>query len=216
MLEIREIRKSYGETAVLLGASLRMEPGVWLGLAGRNGCGKSTLLGIAAQVLPSDGGDILCGGVSVLGDRRFLRKKLGYVPQEDALCDFLTVEQQLALWRSAVEAADPETEQLLDLGEIAKKRIDRLSGGQRKRLSIAMALQTRPEYLIMDEAFSSLDTVYRERLAQWITQQCARGMSVLWCSHDTGELERLCTRLCALRGGVIVPLEQDNTRQGDQ
>lgn len=214
MLEVREIYKSFGEAAVLCGASLCLKPGECLGLIGRNGCGKSTLLRIVAQVMRPDRGEILCSGVSVLGDRCFLRTRLGYVPQEDALCEFLTARQQLELWCSAVGGADSSVTELLDIDEIAKKPVSQLSGGQRKRLSIAMALQNRPEYLIMDEAFSALDTVYRERLSQYLADRCAAGTSVLWCSHDAGELEKMCHRCCTLSGGVIVPAKLDAARQG--
>ena len=203
MLEIVDICKAFGGNAVLCGASLVLQPGDCLGLAGRNGCGKSTLMRIAAQIMRPDSGKILLDGKNVQGDRQFLRKRLGYVPQEDALCDFLTAGQQLRLWRSAVNAADEETAELLELDRLADKPVSRMSGGERKRLSIAMALQSRPDYLLMDEAFSALDAVYRERMSQWISDNCYRGMSVLWCSHNADELERLCAHVCALEEGQI-------------
>ena len=202
VLEIKNISKAFGDNQILLGVSLAMEPGKCLGLMGRNGCGKSTLMRIIAQVMAPDGGDILLDGKSVLGDRVFLRKKLGYVPQEDALAEFLTAGQQLKFWQKAVEAENREINELLDIDELGKKRISTLSGGQKKRLSIAMALQASPEYLVMDEAFSALDSEYRDRMTLWLEKSLARGLSVLWCSHDEAELNGLCHKKLILRGGI--------------
>lgn len=184
-----------------------MKSGIWLGLSGPAGCGKSTLLNIITQNRIPDSGDILCDGKSVLADRCFWRKKLGYVPQKDDLCNALTVEQQLALWRCAVRSAEPDMETLLDLAEIGKLQICQLSAAQRKRLSVAMAFQNSPEYLFMDEALSCLEPVYQERILQWITEKCRLGMSVLWCSRNEEGLDRLCSERYVLQNGIITQVK---------
>lgn len=206
MLEIRDIHKSFGENKILRGVSLAIEPGQCTALVGSNGCGKSTLMRIIAQTAKPDKGQILCQGKSVIGDRAFLRSRLGYVPQEDALAEGLSVRQQLDFWRKAVGSENREICALLDIPEIEKKPIHTLSGGQKKRLSIAMALQSSPEYLIMDEAMSSLDSRYKALLIQWLKNQLEKGLAILWCSHDHAELEQLCGKKLALRDGVAVEI----------
>jgi len=202
VLQVKNISKAFGDNHVLHSVNLNLEEGHCLGLAGRNGCGKSTLMRIIAQIIPPDGGEILEDGKAVLGDRSFLRTKLGYVPQEDALAEFLTAGQQLRFWQKAVEAENREILELLDFSEIEKKPISALSGGQRRRLSIAMALQNDPKYLIMDEAFSALDSVYRERLTHWLKEELNEGRAVLWCSHDEAEIKELCRECIILREGI--------------
>lgn len=207
MLRVCNVTKTYGNHAVLNGVSLTLEAGVCLGLVGQNGSGKSTLMRIIAQVTHPDTGDILLQEKSVLGDRQFLRRNLGYVPQEDAIPHFLTVNQQMCFWQSAVEAKNPEILELLDIPALEKQRISALSGGQRKRLSIAMALQSRPNYLVMDEALSALDSVYRTRMIDWLRGQIASGIAVLWCSHDLDELKSLCQKSVILCDGLAVDIK---------
>ena len=101
MLEVRELCKSYGGRQVLAPVSFVLPPGRCLGLAGSNGSGKSTLLRLLAQVQRPDGGDVLYRGRSVLGDRQFLRRTLGYAPQSAELAAGLTVAGQLKLWQRA-------------------------------------------------------------------------------------------------------------------
>ena len=94
-----------------------------------------------------------------------------------------------------------------------KKRISELSGGQRKRVSIALAIQARPDYLVADEAFASLDAEYRERFAAWMRSRCEDGMAVLWCTHDAQELRRMCGRAVLLDGGVTRTVSADEAVQ---
>lgn len=203
MLELADICKAYNNTPVIDGAQLRLKPGQCIGLAGKNGSGKSTLLRIIAQIIPPDSGDILEGGRSVLRDREFLRQSVGYVPQSDALAPFLTVEQQLKFWQRAVGSKYPPAQELLGLDELLKKKISELSGGQRKRLSIALAMQSSPRYLIMDEAFSSLDSQYRAQVSAWLSGRIKDGGAVIWCSHDLGEIDRLCQSCFLLLDGKL-------------
>ncbi|MDE6897651.1 MAG: ATP-binding cassette domain-containing protein, partial [Lawsonibacter sp.] len=140
MLEVRQLCKSYGGRQVLSPVSFVLPPGQCLGLAGSNGSGKSTLLRLMAQIERPDGGEILFEGRSVLGDRRFLRSTLGYVPQSAELARELTVGQQLKLWQSACALSGPLPGwvlELLGLEPLLAKPIGALSGGMSQRVSIA-------------------------------------------------------------------------------
>ena len=208
MLEVRQLCKSYGGRQVLAPASFVLPPGQCLGLAGSNGSGKSTLLRLLAQIQRPDSGDILFQGRSVLGDRHFLRRQLGYVPQSAELAAGLTVEGQLKLWQRACGLTGPvpgEVLELLGLEELLRRPIRALSGGMAQRVSIALALLSRPQVLLMDESTAGLDQDYVPRLLDWLEGvYLPGGGSVIWCSHHPAELERLCGAVLRLEDGKLV------------
>ena len=207
MLEIRQISKRYGGRQALSPISFVLPPGQCLGLAGSNGSGKSTLLRLIAQVEKPDSGDILLEGKSVLGDRRFLRHTLGYVPQSAELLQELTVGQQIKLWQSACEVSGPppgDILELLGLEPLFKTPVRALSGGMAQRVSVALALIARPQILLMDEATAGLDRDYVPRLLDWLEGFTAGGGSLVWCSHRPEELERLCGAVLRLEDGKLI------------
>lgn len=207
MLEIRQLCRSYGGRQALLPISFFLPPGQCLGLAGHNGSGKSTLLRLIAQIERPDGGDVRYEGKSVLGDRRFLRGALGYVPQRPELAQELTVKQQLELWQAACGLSGPLPEDiaaLLGLEPLLRKPIRSLSGGMAQRVNIALALLARPRVLLMDEATSGLDQDYVPKLLDWLEAYLAAGGSLIWCSHHQAELERLCGAVLTLEEGRLV------------
>lgn len=204
MLEVREICKSYHEQRALLPVSFQLRPGECLGVAGVNGSGKSTLLRLLAQAQRPDSGSILFQGRPVLGDREFLRRHLGYVPQDNELAEELTAGQQLALWLAACgcrHGLPEELAELLGLKPLLPCRLGELSGGMQRRVSIAMALSTGADVLIMDEATTGLDEGYREALLTWMEAFLKRGGCAVWCSHQREELERICGRCIHMRKG---------------
>lgn len=208
MLEVRQLCKSYGDRQALAPISFVLPPGQCLGLAGSNGSGKSTLLRLLAQIESPDGGDVLFQGRSVLGDRQFLRKKLGYVPQSAELGRELTVRRQLRLWQAACEISAPlpgDILELLGLEPLLKKPVHALSGGMAQRVSIALALLSRPAVLLMDESTAGLDQDYVPRLLDWLEKYVSGGGSLIWCSHNPAELERLCGAVLRLENGRLIP-----------
>ena len=204
MFEAKALCKSYRGRQVLSPVSFRLPAGQCLGIAGENGSGKSTLLRLLAQIERPDSGDILFRGRSVLRDRKFLRAHLGYVPQDNELAPGLTAAQQLKLWRSACGHSGPlsgEIVEVLGLTELLKVRTEDLSGGMQRRVSIAMALLSQPDILVMDEATTGLDRSYCPQLLDWLEGFLARGGRIVWCSHHADELERLCGSCIRLCGG---------------
>lgn len=207
MFEVQGVCKSYGGRQVLAPVCFCLPAGQCIGVAGSNGSGKSTLLQLLAQVLRPDSGDIRYDGRSILGDRKFLRGKVGYVPQENDLAADLTVRRQLLLWQSACGRGGDLPQdilRMLGLEELLPRRISTLSGGMQRRVSIAMALLTRPEVLIMDEATGGLDSSYCPVLFDWLEDHLRRGGCLIWCSHRQEELDRLCGNVLLLQDGKII------------
>ena len=208
MLEIRGLCKSYGGRQALAPVSFVLPEGRCLGLAGSNGSGKSTLLRLMAQIERPDGGQLLHRGRNVLGDRRFCRREVGYVPQRAELVEELSVKGQLTLWQRACGLGGPlpgDVLELLGLEELLPRPVRALSGGMAQRVSIAMALLPRPGILLMDEATTGLDRAYVPRLLDWLEAFLAGGGSLVWCSHHREELERLCGAVLRLEDGRVQP-----------
>lgn len=206
MLHIDGLCKSYDGRMILEPVSFYLPAGFCLGITGANGAGKSTLLRLVAQLEAPDAGTLRLGGVSILGDRRFMRTKVGYVPQNNDLMEDLTVQQQLKLWQSACGLSGPLPEDilsLLDIGPMLKKRIRTLSGGMQRRVSITMALLSRPDILILDEATAGLDRDHRSAFLAYLEQFLHRGGRILFCSHDPEELARLCGSYLHLQSGRV-------------
>lgn len=205
MLEIKGVSKSYHGRKVLSDVSFSLVAGTCIGIAGDNGSGKSTLLRLLAQVHHSDGGEILYQGKSIMGDKEFYRKHVGYVPQHSELLPGLTVRQQLKLWQSACGVTGPVSEQImqmLGIEPLLPIRTQELSGGQQRRVSIAMALLSEPDILIMDEVTAGLDVGYCENLLSWLEEYLKRGGRIIWCSHHAQEMMRLCSSCIRLKEGV--------------
>lgn len=204
MLEARGLSKSYHGVQVLRPVSFTLEPGECLGVVGANGSGKSTLLRLLAQAERPDTGSVFFRGKDVAGNRTFPRQTLGYVPQDPELAPELKVREQLALWRSACGLGGQVQSGLADLlglEPLMPRRVMELSGGMQRRVSIAMALSTGQELLVMDEATSGLDESYRSALLEWMEGFLARGGCAVWCTHLEDELERICTRCMSIRDG---------------
>ena len=187
--------------------SFALPPGQCLGLAGSNGSGKSTLLRLLAQVQRPDSGDVLYQGRSVLGDRQFLRRTLGYAPQNAERVPELTVKAQLTLGQRACGLTGPlprEVLELLGLEPLLGRPVRTLSGGMAQRVNIALALLSRPRILLMDESTAGLDRAYVPRLLDWLEAFLAAGGSLIWCSHHPEELKRLCGAVLRLEDGRLL------------
>lgn len=207
MLQADNITKVYRKKTVLSNVSFSLRNGECLGLAGHNGSGKSTLLSIVAQALAPDAGTITCDGKNVLGDKAFLRASLGYAPQQNALLDDLSVIETLKFWQKAYAMPSQNLFApdlpccLMGLEELKKKKVSALSGGMKKRLSVAIAMMHSPLYILLDEVLPALDQRYRKALLDWIQSQKKRGAAVLYCSHEIEEIRRMCDTVLILRDG---------------
>jgi ABC-2 type transport system ATP-binding protein len=200
------LSKSYGRRRVLDGLALVIEQGETVGLLGANGSGKSTLLKTLLGLLPADGGRCAIGGEPSEALSASARSRIGYVPQTPSQFAWLNGRAMLRYLGAFYPTFDwTYTNELIERWKISLKTpIGLLSPGQQQRLSIARALAPRPDFLVLDEPIAALDPVTRMAVIDELMQEHrARGISIIFSSHITGDLERLCSRFVVLAGGKI-------------
>jgi lipooligosaccharide transport system ATP-binding protein len=211
MLKVRGLTKKYGGTEVVCGLDLDVRRGECFGLLGPNGAGKTTTLRLLLGLIEPDGGSIELAGLAVPQFAREARMKIGVVPQLDNLDpDFSVRENLLAYGRyfgmskAAVAARVPE---LLDFAGLASKadaQIAQLSGGMKRRLTLARALVHDPDILFLDEPTTGLDPQARHLIWQGLRRLIAAGKTIVLTTHFMDEAERLADRLVILDHGRIV------------
>lgn len=210
-IEIRQVQKQYRKKEVLHGASFEAQAGMCVGILGSNGSGKSTLLAILAGVQRPDQGEFLCDGEDLFRKPRLLSKLTGYVPQGTPLLEELTAWDNLRLWydRRALER-ELAGGVLASLGipEFLKTRVDKMSGGMKKRLSIGCAVAHSPKILLLDEPSAALDLVCKERIAAYFRRYKEEGGILILATHDAQELA-LCDRWYILKDGMLAAYEYD-------
>ncbi len=211
VLDVRDLRKVYGETAVVDGLSFSIRRGECYGLLGPNGAGKTTTLRCCLGLTQPDGGVVTLVGEPVPREARRARIRVGVVPQIDNLDPDFTVTENLVVYGRYYGLADAEvTRRLPDLLEFAslahKKdaRIGELSGGMKRRLTLARSLVNDPDLLFMDEPTTGLDPQARHLIWERLKQLMARGKTILLTTHFMDEAERLAHRLAVIDHGRMI------------
>jgi lipooligosaccharide transport system ATP-binding protein len=210
-LEVRDLHKAYGALQVVRGVSLRIERGECFGLLGPNGAGKTTLLRLYLGLALPDQGRILLNGLSVPRDARRARAGVGVVPQADNLDPDFTVEENLRVYsryfglpQSVISQRLPGLLAFAGLEGKAREPISALSGGMKRRLSLARALVNDPDILLLDEPTTGLDPQARHLIWERLRQLAAAGKTLLLTTHFMDEAERLCNRVAIMDAGRIV------------
>lgn len=212
MLKIENIHKKYGKKPILNGISFQAELGECVGIIGSNGCGKTTMLSILAGVLQADAGEMWIDGKNVIGNRKYLAQKVAYVPQENPLIPELSALDNYRLWFNG-NKKDMEYDlkhgvgKILDIEAFLKIPAGKLSGGQKKRLSIASALSNKAEILIMDEPGAALDLIAKQEIINFIKEHMSGGGMVIMTSHEIAELE-VCTKLYIMKQGKLLEVNR--------
>lgn len=210
IIEINDIKKSYGRKVILKGITFSVKKGECVALVGANGCGKSTLLGIMAGAVRPDGGKITYGGEEPFKDKKLFNKYTGYVPQENPLLSKLSVYDNLRFWycdsgRDLEQDMKDGVLHEFGLDVYRNYQVSKLSGGMKKRLSIACALAANPPILIMDEPGAALDIVCKEDIKRYLKGYLANGGTVVITSHEESELA-ICDRMLLLKDGMVSEL----------
>jgi ABC-2 type transport system ATP-binding protein len=204
VLSVRGIEKRYGQRRALREISFDVAPGELVAVVGPNGAGKTTLLSILAGVQRATAGEVVFGSSSERGGRA-----IGWAPQEPALYSKLTVEENLRLFARLERVADLNgaVAGMLEhtgLSDRAHERVERLSGGNRQRVNVALGLIADPGLLALDEPSSALDPRQRARLWELLAGLAHRRTSVLFSTHHLGEVSRNATRAIVLADGELL------------
>lgn len=202
MVKVENLQKSYKKRRVLSGVSFEAKPGERIVFVGRNGCGKTTLLQILSGAIKPEGGEICYFGADPLQTPRLFGRYCGYVPQENPLLEELSVLDNLRLWGFRKKEMHPLLEEF-DLMDLLRVKVERLSGGMKRRLSIACACVNRPPILILDEPTAALDLYYRSEILFWLKSYQSRGGIVLMSSHEEAEIAEASQCMILKDGGCI-------------
>ncbi|MGL5811449.1 MAG: ABC transporter ATP-binding protein [Nocardioides sp.] len=203
VVRVASLHVTRGGLEVLPGLDFSLENGV-IGMLGPSGCGKTTVLRALVGVQRVDSGEVTVFGLPAGSPR--LRDRVGYVTQAASVYDDLSVAENLGFFARVLGAEAGASERAIDLVDLVDQRdrlVGRLSGGQRSRVSLAVALLTEPGLLVLDEPTVGLDPVLRQELWSLFHRLADSGACVLVSSHVMDEAER-CDRLLLMREGRII------------
>jgi lipooligosaccharide transport system ATP-binding protein len=207
----RGLTKEFGSFRAVDGISFEVRKGEAFGFLGPNGAGKSSTMRMIGCVSPRTGGELTILGLDPAEEGPRIRSRLGVVPQEDSLDPELTVWENLYVYGRYFDIPKRQLRQriegLLDYAQLAERRNDRvepLSGGMKRRLTIARALVNEPDLLLLDEPTTGLDPQARHVLWDRLYRLKAQGVTLVLTTHYMDEAEQLCDRLVVMDGGRIV------------
>ena len=210
-LAVRGLRKSYGGHEAVAGIDFDLVRGECFGLLGPNGAGKTTTLRLALGLTRPDSGDITLLDHAVPAQARDARARVGVVPQLDNLDPDFTVRENLLVYgryfsiaRAELEKRIPDLLEYAGLAQRGDARIQALSGGMKRRLTLARALINDPDLLFLDEPTTGLDPQARHVIWERLRQLTLRGKTLLLTTHFMEEAERLCHRLAIMDHGRII------------
>ncbi len=227
LISARKVVKRFGEFTAVDGIDVEVQRGESFGFLGPNGAGKSSTMRMIGCVSPVTEGELRIFGLDPATDGKQIRARMGVVPQQDQLDEQLTVEDNLILYGRYFDIPRAEcrarTKQLLEFVQLedrARSRIEPLSGGMKRRVTIARSLINEPELLLLDEPTTGLDPQARHVLWDRLYRLKQRGVTLVLTTHYMDEAEQLCDRLVVMDAGRIVAegsprslIEQHSTRE---
>ena len=216
MIEVSQLRKSFGTQEVLRGVNLSISRGESAVIIGGSGCGKSVLLRLIIGLIQPDSGDVRIEGESIvnLSERELIkvRRKFGMLFQSAALFDSLTVAENVGflldreeiMSREAIRKTVAEALELVDLGGTENKKPAELSGGMRKRVGLARAIIYKPEIIVYDEPTTGLDPVVSDSIDQLVIKMRDQlNCTTIVVTHDTRSMRRVGNHVMMLHHGLI-------------
>jgi ABC-2 type transport system ATP-binding protein len=226
VIEVHQLRKSFPGVEAVRGLDLQVAPGELFGLLGPNGAGKTTTLRMLTTLLPIDAGRAIVAGTDVARNPREVRRRIGYVGQLGGADLPATGRENLLLQGRLYGASKAEGTrrgaELIDalaLGAFIDRRVTGYSGGQRRRLELALGLIHRPTVLFLDEPTTGLDPQNRANLWELLRGLRAEGTTIVLTTHYLEEADALADRLAIVDGGLVVaegsPRELKNRLAGD-
>lgn len=211
LLEVKNLTKSFKEHKVLQGISFDVHSGEVLCILGPNGAGKSTTIHILTAALGGDEGEIIFKGQKIGRKLQAYKQAMGIVPQDIALYEELSAEQNLRFFASlyglhgaALNQAVEEALVFAGLGDRRKDKVKTFSGGMKRRLNIACSIAHHPELVIMDEPTVGIDPQSRNHILKSIEKLRQSGMTVIYTTHYMEEVEAISTRIIIMDHGSII------------
>jgi ABC-2 type transport system ATP-binding protein len=203
ILEVRNLRKSYGKVTAVDGIAFSVPEGSCFGILGPNGAGKTTTIEIIETIHESDSGEVLYRGAAVAPS---FKESIGIQFQDTSLQEFLTVRETLRLFSKLYPNPRPLDEIIAacDLGDFVDRDNRKLSGGQRQRMLLGIALVNDPDLLFLDEPTTGLDPHARRDFWRTIQGIKAQGKTVILTTHYMDEAESLCDELIIMDKGRII------------
>ncbi|MFD1850739.1 ABC transporter ATP-binding protein [Oceanobacillus bengalensis] len=203
MLNVHSLTKNYGKKTILQDISFTVSPGEIIGLVGENGAGKSTLLSIIATLTKSSSGDIYFNDLDFKKDRKAIRKKVGFVPQDIAIWDNFTVEENMVFFEK-LSWEKKNNNQLKQL--CLEMKLDKwkepagtLSGGMKRKLNLAISLIHDPVLLLLDEPTVGIDLKSRIEIGTYLKKLAKESNKmIIYISHDMDEITSLCDRIISI------------------
>ncbi|NUT40940.1 MAG: ABC transporter ATP-binding protein [Thermoactinospora sp.] len=207
-IDVTDLRQSYGDFEAVRGITFDVRQGELFALLGTNGAGKTTTMEVLAGYSKPSGGSVRVLGLDPVKERKQLRPRMSIMLQEAGFLGDLTVAETIELWRGMAKDAgrEPLTGNPIELVELtskAKVRVKQLSGGQKRRLDLALAILSLPEVLFLDEPTTGMDPEARQRTWEIVRSLREAGTTILLTTHYLEEAERLADRLAIMHEGVI-------------
>jgi sodium transport system ATP-binding protein len=215
MVQTHDLVKHYPDTKGTIvkavdGVSLVAQPGEIVGLLGANGAGKTTLLRMLSTVIQPTSGSASIHGYDVVKNPEDVRRSIGFMSSSTALYGRLTAKEVLEYFAGLYGLGNSDrkrrVEEVIDLmriNEFADRLCDKLSTGQKQRVSIARCILHDPPVLFFDEPTSGLDVIMGQEVMRFIEGTREQGKTVIYCTHIMSEVERLCSKVYVLHGGTI-------------
>ena len=214
-VRVTNVRKRYHKAQVLEDVSFQAMSGECVAIVGRNGCGKSTLLRILAGVQSADAGEIQYFGTTVSRSAGVSKKFCGYVPQENPLFEELSVKDNLKFWSRGEKKNLKHMIQQFELEDIMRVKVQKLSGGMKRRLAIACALLELPPIILLDEPTAALDIYYKNTTLTWMEEYSKMNGTIIMASHEEQEI-MFADRCMMLYEGKMRELSKDRQERADQ
>jgi lipooligosaccharide transport system ATP-binding protein len=211
LIVARGLEKRFGAFVAVDGIDVHVEAGEAFGFLGPNGAGKTSTMRMIGCVSPRSGGELSVLGLDPATDGSRIRARLGVVPQEDTLDLELTVRENVLIYgryfdlpRAEIRSRADELLEFVQLTDRGADRVDNLSGGMKRRLTIARALVNRPDLVLLDEPTTGLDPQARHLVWDRLYRLKRQGATLVLTTHYMDEAEQLCDRLVIMDGGRIV------------
>ncbi|RNB72139.1 ATP-binding cassette domain-containing protein [Brevibacillus panacihumi] len=211
MIEVQQVTKQFGAFTALEDVSFRVEAGEVYGLLGENGAGKTTMMRMMATILRPTAGNIEVAGFSVIKEPNEVRRRIGILFGGDVgLYSRLTARENIAYFgsmygmgRTAIEHRIKRLSQMLEMDSFLDRRVGPFSRGMKQKVAIARTLVHDPQVILLDEPTTGLDVTAANMFRQMIGTLQAEGKTILFSSHNMGEIDKLCRRIALIHKGRL-------------